>query len=301
MTTATHDRVSPQAAAVGPRRSRSARAGSSGPTIVVAQAFLVLWAVVSTVPLLWAVISSFKSDPEIVADPWSLPKALRWENFARAWDAASIGTYFGNTVLVVGGGVALTLLLSAMAAYVFARFDFRLKGALYYFFVAGMTFPVFMALVPLFFVVQNLGLGNSLPGLVLVYTAYSLPFSMFFLVAFFRTLPGEIAEAATLDGCGEVAIFFKIMLPMARPGLISVGIFNFIGQWNQYLIPLVLVSDDSKFVLSQGLANLAVEQGYAGDRSGLFAGLTIAMVPILVVYALLQGRIQAGMTAGALK
>ncbi|MER7128678.1 carbohydrate ABC transporter permease [Streptosporangium saharense] len=282
------------AAVTGSRRS-------FGPTVTLAQAFLVLWAVVSTVPLLWAVVSSFKSDPEIVADPWALPKALRWENFARAWDSASIGTYFGNTVVVVGGGVTLTLLLSAMAAYVFARFEFRLKGVLYYFFVAGMTFPVFMALVPLFFVVQNLGLGNSLTGLILVYTAYSLPFSMFFLVAFFRTLPGEIAEAATLDGCGEIAIFFRIMLPMARPGLISVGIFNFIGQWNQYLIPLVLVSDDSRFVLSQGLANLAVEQGYAGDRSGLFAGLTIAMLPILVVYALLQGRVQAGMTAGALK
>ncbi|MFF4411377.1 carbohydrate ABC transporter permease [Streptosporangium sp. NPDC001559] len=282
------------ATATGPRRS-------SGPTIAVAQVFLVLWAVISTAPLLWAVVSSLKSDPEIVADPWSLPAALRWENFARAWDSASIGTYFGNTVIVVGGGVTLTLLLSAMAAYVFARFEFRFKGVLYYFFVAGMTFPVFMALVPLFFVVQNLGLGDSLPGLILVYTAYSLPFSMFFLVAFFRTLPGEIAEAATLDGCGEIATFFKVMLPMAKPGLISVGIFNFIGQWNQYLIPLVLVSDDSKFVLSQGLANLAVEQGYAGDRSGLFAGLTIAMAPILVVYALLQGRVQAGMTAGALK
>ncbi|MFD0885665.1 carbohydrate ABC transporter permease [Streptosporangium algeriense] len=296
MTTATHERVDRRVATTGSRRR-----GSPGPTIAVAQVFLVLWAVVSTVPLLWAVVSSFKSDPEIVADPWSLPGALRWENFARAWDSASIGTYFGNTVIVVGGGVTLTLLLSAMAAYVFARFEFRFKGALYYFFVAGMTFPVFMALVPLFFVVQNLGLGDSLPGLILVYTAYSLPFSMFFLVAFFRTLPGEIAEAATLDGCGEIATFFRVMLPMAKPGLISVGIFNFIGQWNQYLIPLVLVSDDSKFVLSQGLANLAVEQGYAGDRSGLFAGLTIAMAPILVVYALLQGRVQAGMTAGALK
>ncbi|MGW0483546.1 carbohydrate ABC transporter permease [Nonomuraea sp. NPDC003214] len=285
-------------AATGARRPRGR---SAGPTIAVAQAFLVLWAVVSTVPLIWAVVSSFKSDPEIVADPWSLPEALRWDNFARAWDTASIGTYFGNTVIVVGGGVVLTLLLSAMGAYVFARFDFRVKGVLYYFFIAGMTFPVFMALVPLFFVVQNLGLGNSLPGLILVYAAYSLPFSMFFLVAFFRTLPEEVAEAAKLDGCGEVATFFRVMLPMAKPGLISVGIFNFIGQWNQYLIPLVLVSDDSKFVLSQGLANLAVEQGYAGDRSGLFAGLTIAMAPILIVYVLLQRRIQAGMTAGALK
>ncbi|MEU5868616.1 MULTISPECIES: carbohydrate ABC transporter permease [unclassified Nonomuraea] len=300
MAIATHERVSGRTAA-GPRGSRSGRRGSVGPTVAVAQAFLVLWAVVSVLPLVWAVVSAFKSDPEIVADAWSLPGALRWENFARAWETASIGTYFGNTVVVVGGGVALTLLLSAMGAYIFARFEFRLKNVLYYFFIAGMTFPVFMALVPLFFVVQNLGLGNSLPGLILVYTAYSLPFSMFFLVAFFRTLPEEVAEAAKLDGCGEARIFFRVMLPLARPGLISVGIFNFIGQWNQYLIPLVLVSDDDKFVLSQGLANLAVEQGYAGDRSGLFAGLTIAMAPILIVYALLQGRIQAGMTAGALK
>ncbi|NRQ32225.1 carbohydrate ABC transporter permease [Nonomuraea sp. NN258] len=301
MATATRDLVRKAPAETRPAGARSGRRGSSGPTIAVAQALLILWAVVSTLPLIWAVVSSFKSDPEIVADPWALPRALRWENFVRAWDSASIGTYFGNTVVVVGGGVTLTLLLSAMGAYAFARFEFRAKGVLYYFFVAGMTFPVFMALVPLFFVVQNLGLGNSLPGLILVYTAYSLPFSMFFLVAFFRTLPAEVGEAARLDGCGEVATFFRVMLPMARPGLISVGIFNFIGQWNQYLIPLVLVSDDDQFVLSQGLANLAVEQGYAGDRSGLFAGLTIAMAPILIVYVVLQRRIQAGMTAGALK
>ncbi|MFC0032499.1 carbohydrate ABC transporter permease [Micromonospora chaiyaphumensis] len=264
--------------------------------------FLLLWAALTALPLLWMFLSSFKSDGEILSDPWGLPGALRFENWSRAWTEAHIGRYFLNSGIVVAGSLTLTMLLGATAAYVFARYEFRGRQVAYYLFVGGMMFPVFLALVPLFFVVRNAGLFGTWTGLILVYAAYSLPFTVFFLTAFFRTLPTSIAEAALIDGCGHFGLFFRVMLPMARPGLISVAIFNFLSHWNQFILPQVLMQgDDSKWVLAQGLTALAVSQGYQGDFSGLFAGLTIATLPVLAVYVAFQRQIQTGLTAGQLK
>ncbi|MEO3923124.1 carbohydrate ABC transporter permease [Micromonosporaceae bacterium B7E4] len=269
---------------------------------VFSHGFLLLWALLTTLPLLWVFLSSFKSDGEILSDPWGLPGALRFENWARAWTEARIGQYFLNSAVVVAGSLTLTMLFGATAAYVFARYEFRFRQVFYYLFVGGMMFPVFLALVPLFFVVRNAGLFNTWTGLILVYAAYSLPFTVFFLSAFFRTLPTSVAEAALIDGCGHFRLFFRVMLPMARPGLVSVGIFNFLSQWNQFILPQVLMQgDESKWVLAQGLAALAVSQGYQGDFSGLFAGLTLGMLPVLAVYVLFQRQIQSGLTAGQLK
>ncbi len=130
-------------------------------------------------------------------------------------------------------------------------------------------------------------------GLILVYIAYSLPFTIFFLTAFFRTLPSEVAEAAILDGASQYQIFFQIMLPMAKPGLIAMGIFNFLGQWNQFLLPLVLMPDEDKYLLSQGLDFLAIQQGYQNDYGALFAAMVITMVPTLIVYILFQRRLES--------
>ena len=134
------------------------------------------------------------------------------------------------------------MLLGSMAAYVLARYKFWGNRVIYFLFVSGLAFPVFLALVPLFFVVKNLGLLDTHTGLILVYIAYSLPFTVFFLAAFFKTLPTSVAEAAMIDGCSHTRLFFQVMMPMAKPGLISVTIFNIIGQWTQYLLPLVLLS-----------------------------------------------------------
>jgi N-acetylglucosamine transport system permease protein len=259
------------------------------------------WAFVTALPLLWAVISSLKTDQEILSSPWSLPATPHFENWSRAWTAASIGRYFLNSLIVVGGALLLTMLLGSLVAYALARYQFRGNRVLYYTFIAAMFFPVFLAVVPLFFVVQQMGLLGTYHGLILVYTAYAVPFTVFFLHAFFRTLPGEIAEAAFLDGCSHGAVFFRVMLPLARPGLIAVGIFNFLGLWNQYLLPLVLNPDPDRYVLAQGLAALSVSQGYRSDWSGLFAGMTIAMLPVLVAYVAFQRQIRAGMTAGAVR
>jgi N-acetylglucosamine transport system permease protein len=271
---------------------------------VFSHAVLIGWAILTAYPLIWAVTSSFKSDDEILTDPWGLPSALRFENWVRAWNTAHIGRYFLNSALVVTGSLTITMLFGSMAAYILARYKFRFHRFVYYLFVGGMMFPVFLALVPLFFVVKNLGLLGTLPGLSLVYAAYSLPFTVFFLTAFFRTLPTSVGEAALIDGCSHFGLFFRVMLPMARPGLVSVGIFNFLFHWNQYVLPIVLMQGEGaekKWVLAQGLTALAINEGYGGDFSGLFAGVTIAMLPVLLAYIIFQRQVQSGLTAGQLK
>ncbi|MER8013471.1 carbohydrate ABC transporter permease [Streptomyces griseoluteus] len=286
--------------AVPPRPA--ARRRSDGSVLnVFSHGVLVIWAVMVVLPLLWAVMTSFKDDSSIFGSPWALPDKLHLDNWSRAWSQAHMSDYFLNTVLVVGGSLIGTLVLGSMAAYVLARFDFPGNRFIYYLFVGGMSFPIMLALVPLFYVVNNMGMLNTIHGLILVYIAYSLPFTVFFLTAFFRTLPTSVAEAAFVDGASHARTFFQIMLPMARPGLISVGIFNFLGQWNQYMLPTVLNTDPDKKVLTQGLVQLAVSQGYKGDWSGLFAGLVMAMLPVLAAYIVFQRQVVAGLTAGALK
>ncbi|WP_443078569.1 carbohydrate ABC transporter permease [Streptomyces sp. NBC_01497] len=268
---------------------------------VFSHGMLVIWAILVVMPLLWAVMTSFKDDKSIFTSPWALPNHLHFENWSRAWNQAHMSDYFLNTVIVVACSLFGTLLLGSMAAYVLARFDFPGNRFIYFLFIGGMSFPVILALVPLFYVMQNLTLLNTMQGLILVYIAYSLPFTVFFLTSFFKTLPTSVAEAAIIDGASHTRTFFQVMLPMAKPGLISVGIFNFLGQWNQYLLPTVLNTNPDHKVLSQGLVELATSQGYKGDYSGLFAGLVMAMLPVLAAYIVFQRQVVAGLTAGALK
>ena len=267
----------------------------------ISQILLAFWAIVVIFPFVWMIVTALKTDPEILSSPWTLPAALQWDNFSRAWTQARIGRFFINTVVVLAGSLTGTLLVSSMAAYVLARFSFPGRQAIFYGFVAGLMFPVFLALVPLYFLVNDLHLLATYQGLSLVYIAYSLPFTIFFLTAFFKTLPAEVGEAAILDGANQYQIFFQIMLPLARPGLIAMGIFNFLGQWNQFLLPLVLMPDEDKYLLSQGLYFLAVQQGYQNDYGALFAAMVITMIPTLIVYVLFQRRLESGLTAGALK
>ena len=268
---------------------------------VSTQTVLIGWAVTVIFPMIWMIYSSFKTDQELFFSPWAPPVELQWDNFARAWTKAHVGDYLLNTLIVVVPALLLTLIISAMAAYVLARFEFVERRFLFYMFLSGMLFPVFLALVPLFNLVNQLKMLNTFHGLILVYIAYSLPFTIFFLTGFFKTLPTEIEESAIMDGANPYQVFFKVMLPMASPGLISMGIFNFLGMWNQYILPLVLISDESKYMLSQGLAFMLFKQFYENDWSALFAALTIIMVPTLIVYITFQKQIQDGITTGALK
>ncbi len=267
----------------------------------LSQLLLIFWAILVIFPFAWMIVTSLKTDPEILSSPWTFPAALQWDNFTRAWTEARIGRFFVNTLVVLVGSLTGTLLVSAMAAYVLARFVFPGRNVIFYGFIAGLMFPVFLALVPLYFLVANLNLLATYQGLILVYIAYSLPFTIFFLTTFFKTLPGEVAEAAILDGANQYQVFFQIMMPLAKPGLIAMGIFNFLGQWNQFLLPLVLMPDENKYLLSQGLYFLAVQQGYQNDYGALFAAMVITMVPTLIIYVLFQRRLESGLTAGALK
>jgi N-acetylglucosamine transport system permease protein len=280
-------------------------ADQGGALNVFSHGFLAVWTVMVLLPLAWIVLGSFKNNLEIGSSAWSWPSHWSFDAFGRAWDKG-IGSYFLNTMIVLVFSVPLTMLLGSMTAYVLARYEFPGNRLLYFTFVGGAMFPVYLALVPLFFMVNNLSMLNTYQGLILVYIAYSVPFTVFFMHSFFRTLPTAVHEAAMIDGCSHTRAFFQVMLPMAKPGLISVGIFNLLGQWNQYILPLTLMqqqssSDPDRSVLAQGLVNLALQQGYAGDFPEIFAGMTIAMLPVLVVYLSFQRQVQAGLTAGTLK
>ena len=275
--------------------------------LIKALIYLILsaWALLVIFPMLWSVMTAFKSDREIFFSPWALPATPVYDNFVRAWTTARIGEFLYNTLLIIVPSLFFTLLLSSMAAYVLARFEFRGRNFIFYMFLVGMIFPLFLALVPLYFVMQQLKLFDTFPGLIMVYVAFSLSFTIFFLTNFFRTLPKELGEAATIDGASQYDIFFRVYLPLAKPGLITMGIFNFLGQWNQYILPNTLMitneEGNTHYVLSQGLYYLQAKQFYQSDWSGLFAAVTIVMVPTLVIYLIFNNQIEQGMTAGALK
>jgi N-acetylglucosamine transport system permease protein len=264
-------------------------------------AALAAFALTVVLPLVWVFVTSLKSSPEVFRSPWSLPASPRWDNYARAWREAGIGQCALNSLLVTLGTLAILLPIGSMAAYIFARYPFRGSRTLFGAFLGGMTFPLFLTIVPLFFLLQALGLFDSLEGLTLVYVAYSLPFTVFVMTGFFQTLPQELVESAMIDGCGHTMAFWKVMLPLARPGLLVVGIFNAIGLWNEYPLALVLVVSDEIRTLPLGVANLMMTEHYQSDWGALFAGLVIVMGPVLAVYWAFRDRIHDTMVAGALK
>lgn len=274
---------------------------------------LVLWivllgyATLVVYPLVWVVFASFRSTSEINQAPWSLPETMRWENYTKAWSGdesagdGGLGRAFVNSTIVTCASLVGILLIGAMAAYVLARFAFPGSGALYNVFLFGMMVPVFLGVIPLYLLLDSMGLLNTLSGLVIVYISYSLSFTVFILTGFFRTLPGELAEAGAIDGCGHWSVFWRIMLPLARPGLITAGIFNAFGLWNEYPLALVIMTDNEKITLPLAIANLAQKQHYQTDWGALFAGLVIVMLPTLIGYIAFQRRITQGLTAGAVK
>jgi N-acetylglucosamine transport system permease protein len=280
---------------------RSNRSGGDMAVEISSHVLLAMFSVVVIVPFLWVVLSSLKTTKEILASPFSLPAHWSFDNYAHAWTDAGIRHFFLNTIIVVGAALVLVMLLGAMCAYVLARFEFPGARFIYYLMLAGLTFPVFLAIVPLFFILKNAGLLNTLPGLIMVYVAFALPFTVFFLHAFFKSLPDDVYEAALIDGASEWRAFFQIMLPMARPGMASVAIFNFLGLWNQFLLPVALNTDMKKYVLTQGMAEFASQAGYAVDFGALFAAVVITVVPVLIVYLIFQRRLEGSVSMGTFR
>ncbi len=257
-------------------------------------------------PMLWVAYSSLKADAAIFRDTFAPPAfgQLHTEHYAQAWREARFGDYFFNSVFVTTASVVLIVMLGAMAAYALARYSHPLSRAIFWLFLAGLMIPAQLAVVPLFFELRELGLLNSRTGLVLVYTANGLPFAIFILAAFFRSLPRTLHEAAVIDGCTEWSAFWRVMLPLARPGLVTVAIFQFIGVWKEYFFAFMLVSGDTDGgarTLPLGLANLSITAQYRSDYGMLFAGIVLVTLPILLIYILLQRHIVKGVAAGALK
>jgi N-acetylglucosamine transport system permease protein len=263
--------------------------------------FLVACTLAVLLPLLWVLMSSLKAGADILGSPWSLPGDLRWGNYGKAWGEAGIGRAFVNSLIVTVATLAILIPVGAMAAYVLAKYAFRGARTISVAFLGGMMFPHFLVVVPLFLMLRDLRMLDTLTGLVAVYVAYSLSFTIFVLAGFFQTLPDELGEAAMLDGCSHAGTFWRVMLPLARPGLLVVGIFNAIGLWNEYGLALVLLPSERNQTLPLGIANLTMTQQYQSDWGALFAGLVIVMLPVLFVYWLFRDRIHDTMLAGAVK
>jgi len=262
---------------------------------------LTAYLAVIVVPLVWVLISSLKTSPEIFASPWSLPAKPKFENYASAWNEAGLAKYFWNSVLVTVGSLAALIPIGAMASYIFARYPFRGSKLLYAIFLGGMMFPNFLVLAPLTDLLRRLGLTESLVGLGIVYVAFSLSFTVFVLTGFFQSVPTELEEAAVLDGCGHLMVYRKIMLPLAQPGLIVAAIFNGLGLWNEFNLALVLANSESIRTLPIGLANLTMARQYQADWGSVFAALVIVMLPAFFVYWRYRERIYGAMLAGAVK
>lgn len=237
-------------------------------------------------------------------------------NFTNAWVKSGFSKFFWNSILVTGVSLVGVLVFGAMAAYVLARFPFTGNRVFFLYFISGMMVPAQLILIPLFFQFSEMShllslltapfgyevqLHDSLTGLIIIYIALSLPFTILVLTGFFKSLPGELREAGIIDGCGEYGVFWHIMLPLARPGIVTAAIFNFIGIWNEYLFALVFVNSPEKKTLPLGLASVSIQAQYRTDFGLLFAGLVIIMIPTLLVYLILQRKLTRGITMGALK
>lgn len=293
--------ASPQSEPTAPSPRRRPAVGRG--LIFVVLASYLAWVVM---PMVWVAYSSLKPDDAISRDAFALPSPdhLAWDNYARAWREAHFGGYFLNSVLVTTTSVAGILLFGSMAAYALSRFRHPLGNVAYGLFLAGLMIPVQLSIVPLFFELRSLGLLNSRLGLILVYIANGLPFAIFILANFFRALPKSLYEAAVVDGCTETGAFWRVMLPLAKPGLITVAIFQFIGIWKEYFFAFMFTSGsptETVRTLPLGLANLSLAAQYGNDYGILFAGVVVVTVPILLIYLALQRHLVKGVTAGALK
>lgn len=265
---------------------------------IPAYVFLIAWTVFTIFGMLWIFTSSFKNTGEIFKNVWSLPSRLYVQNYIKAWSVVKMGDFFSNSLIVVSASIILILAVSAPAAYVLTRIKFRGVGVLNQFFVAGMGIPYPLLFIPLFALLRTIRLIDTLPGLIVIYTALSIPFTVFLLTGFFATLPVEVEESAALDGAGPFRTFFSIMLPLASPGLLTAAIFNFIGLWNEYMLALIFMTTQKKSTVALGLYALQSSMQYTGDWGALFAGVMIVVMPTIVLYLVLSERMIAGITLG---
>lgn len=282
------------------QRKRKKSAGEIVSDTIV-RVVLYIYAVVVLFPMIWTVYTSFKSSTEFYNNPWSLPKQWNFTNYISAFKKANMGVYFVNSIIITALSLLLIIIVSLLAAYAIARFDSKVTRFLNNLFMGGLFVPSTLILIPLFLLLNQFSLLDKYSGLIVVYVAFSLSFSIYVMVGFLKSIPKDYEEAAYLDGCSYFGALNRVMIPMAKPAIVTVAIFNFISLWNEYIFALVIISSDAKKTLPVGLANLSQVQKYSTDWGTLFAGLVIVMVPTIVFYALLQKKLIAGLNVGGLK
>ena len=251
---------------------------------------------VSTVaPLLWIICLSFRTRAEFDVDPFGLPSTLAFTNYAAVFNNDAVPGFLLNSILAVGGALAIVLVSATLAAYAMARIPFRGSSILFLMFLSGDSIPLVVIIVPLFVLVQMIGLGGSLLAVVFSYAAMSMGVSIYVLRGFFRSISTEIEEAARLDGCRLPQVIWHVILPMARPGLLVVGITNFIAFWNEYFLATVLVSGQSSFTLPAGLAATFVSK-HETNWPVMAAAVVLMMIPVLTVFLVFEDQIVNGWT-----
>ena len=266
---------------------------------IVIYVFLSLMLVLYLAPLVWIGLTSFKSRPEIYKAPFGWPKAFHFENYAMAWKAGRLGIAMMNSLFVCVITLILTMVIGSMAAFAIARMRWKLAGAAMVYILIGMMIPVHCVLIPLFVRFAKIGLSNNLWGLILPYLTFSLPTCVFIMAGFFRGIPNELLESACMDGCSIFQMFFKICFPLARTGLFVTGLMTFIGNWNELLLALVFVSDDTKKTLPVALTKFVTP--YQTNYDKMFPAIMIAIIPTIVVYCMFSNQIVDGLTTGAVK
>ncbi len=273
---------------------------------------LALLAVTIIVPVAWVFVASIKENSEFYGSPWVLPKGIHYQNFIDAWQKADMGSYMLNSVIVTALALALLIIIALPAAYVLARFKFLGRGFWNTMFMAGLFINVNYIVVPIFLMLNNGDIWlrqafggtfflNNLFILALVYASTALPFTIYLLSGYFKSLAKDYEEAAYVDGAGYFYTMVRIIMPMAKPSIVTVILFNFLSFWNEYIISMTLLTKAELKTLPVGLMNLMAAQRSAVQYGQMYAGLVIVMLPTLILYMCVQKKLTQGMTIGGLK
>ncbi|AGL16694.1 carbohydrate ABC transporter permease [Actinoplanes sp. N902-109] len=275
---------------------RGSNRDSWGNPIVYAGALVLIGVMLG--PVIYIIIGGFRTNSQITTDPAALPHPWVSRNYTSVLTSDSFWRQVGNSTIVAVATTIGVVTLGVMASYVLARYRFRGRSAMYALFAAGLMFPVTVAITPLYILVKNVGLVNSLPGVILPQIAFALPTTVIILVPFLQAIPKDIEEAAAIDRCSRLGFFWRMVLPLSVPGLITTGILAFVNSWNSYLLPLFLLNDQDSFTLPLGVQAFASE--YSVDTAKVLAFTSLSMIPALIFFSLFERRIVGGLT-GAVK
>lgn len=261
--------------------------------------FLLLMALIFAAPMAFTLLSSFKTKREIFSAPFSLPEIWQWKNYLEAWEGANMSRYFLNSLIQAGLSVIILAIISTMAAYVLSRFAFRINGFIVVFFLLGMMIPMHTVIVPISYMIGVLKLSDNILALVLVYVAFNLPFTIVILTNYMKGVNKSLEEASLMDGATYFQIYRHVMLPLTKPAIATVSIFNFLNGWNNVLFPLLFIKNRNLKPIALGILNFNGERGT--EYGLLMAAIIITVTVPMIFYLLFQEKVESGLAAGAVK